>query len=80
LLVSRDPVPFAWMMMRVLTLRTGINSNYGDTATFKDIKVSGVKEICDEYTGTDDNDVEPAKVGSGPSDACIYSESDITES
>jgi hypothetical protein len=68
------------MMMRVLTLRTGINSNYGDTATFKDIKVSGVKEICDEYTGTDDNDVEPAKVGSGPSDACIYSESDITES
>jgi hypothetical protein len=61
-------------------MNKGINSNYGDTATFKDIKVSGVKEICDEYTGTDDNDVEPAKVGSGPSDACIYSESDITES
>jgi hypothetical protein len=60
--------------------KKGINSNYGDTATFSNIKVSGVKEICDEYTGTDDNDVEPEKVGSGPSDACIYSESDITES
>lgn len=56
----------------------GINSNYGDTATFKNVKTSGVKEICDEYKGTDNNDVEPEKVSSGPSDACIYSESDIT--
>lgn len=56
----------------------GINSNLGDTATFSNINVSGVKSICDEYTGTDDNDVEPEKVSSGPSDACIYSESDIT--
>ncbi|KAM0717491.1 hypothetical protein Q7P37_007343 [Cladosporium fusiforme] len=57
----------------------GINSNLGDTATLSGINVSGVKSICDEYTGTDDNDVEPEKVSSGPSDACIYSESDITE-
>lgn len=59
---------------------TGINSNYGDTATFSSIKASGVKDICTEYKGTDNNDEEPEEVGSGPSDACIYSESDITES
>jgi hypothetical protein len=43
----------------VLICVSGINSNYGDTATFSKINVSGVKDICDEYTGTDDNDVEP---------------------
>ena len=62
-------------------LLVGINPNFGDTATIDSATcATGVKEICDEYTGTDDNDVEPEKVGSGPSDACIYSESDITES
>jgi pectate lyase len=61
-------------------IATGINSNYGDTATFSNIKVSGVSDICVDYTGTDNNDEEPEKVGSGPSDACLYSDSDITES
>ena len=60
--------------------KKGINSNYGDTATFSNIKASGVDDICTEYKGTDNNDEEPEKIGSGPSDACIYSESDITES
>ena len=59
-------------------LLAGINSNYGDTATFKSIKTSGVKDICEDFKGTDNNDVEPEKLGSGPSDACIYSDSDIT--
>ncbi|KAK4951318.1 hypothetical protein LTR10_010291 [Elasticomyces elasticus] len=56
----------------------GINSNYGDTATFTNVNVSGVKDICVTYTGNDSGD-EPEKNGSGPSDSCIYSESDITE-
>ena len=60
-------------------LLAGINSNYGDTATFKSIKTSGVKDICEDFKGTDNNSEEPTKVGSGPSDACIYSESDISE-
>ena len=81
MLVSLKSLTFAILWRdESADMRPGINSNYGDTATFSNIKVSGVKEICDEYTGTDDNDVEPEKVGSGPSDACIYSESDITES
>jgi hypothetical protein len=59
-------------------LLAGINSNYGDTATFKSIKATGVKDICEDFKGTDNNSEEPTKVGSGPSDACIYSESDIS--
>ena len=58
---------------------TGINSNYGDTATFTNIKASGVSNICNEYEGNDTGD-EPEKISSGPSEACIYSTSDITES
>lgn len=58
---------------------TGINSNYGDTATFSNIKVSGVEDICITYTGNDTGD-EPEENGSGPSEYCIYSESDITQS
>ncbi|KAK5732945.1 hypothetical protein LTR17_010078 [Elasticomyces elasticus] len=56
----------------------GINSNYGDTATFTNVNVSGVDDICVTYTGNDSGD-EPEKNGSGPSESCIYSESDITE-
>jgi len=41
--------------------------------------VSDVDDICVTYTGTDDNDEEPEENGSGPSDYCIYSTSDITE-
>ncbi|ORY68312.1 pectate lyase precursor [Pseudomassariella vexata] len=58
----------------------GINDNYGDTATFTNIVVSGVDDICVTYTGTDNNDEEPVENGSGPSDSCIYSTSDITSS
>ena len=60
------------------SILAGINSNLGDTASFTNINISGVETICEEFEGTDDNDVEPAKVGSGPSAACIYSTSDIT--
>lgn len=52
----------------------GINSNYGDTATIEgSVCATGVKSICDEYEGNDSGD-EPDKIGSGPSDACRYSE------
>ncbi|GIJ90593.1 hypothetical protein Asppvi_009554 [Aspergillus pseudoviridinutans] len=51
----------------------GINSNYGDTASISGCAGS-VKEICVEYEGTDNNSKEPAKKGSGPSNACKYSE------
>ena len=57
---------------------SGINSNYGDTATLSNIKVSDVSDICVTYTGNDTGD-EPTENGSGPSDSCLYSESDITE-
>ncbi|KAK4507527.1 hypothetical protein PRZ48_001262 [Zasmidium cellare] len=55
----------------------GINSNYGDTATFTNIKASGVDTICQEFEGNDTGD-EPTKGSAGPSEYCIYSESDIT--
>ncbi|KAK5133003.1 hypothetical protein LTR08_008290 [Meristemomyces frigidus] len=56
----------------------GINSNYGDTATLTNIKVSDVSDICVTYTGNDNGD-EPEENGSGPSDSCVYQTSDITE-
>jgi len=56
----------------------GINVNYGDTARFTRITVSGSPIICDKYTGNDDGD-EPSHVGSGADGTnCIYSSSDIT--
>ncbi|KAL0931132.1 pectate lyase D 3 [Colletotrichum truncatum] len=60
-------------------LLAGINSNYGDTATFTNIVASGVKEICTTFTGNDSGD-EPTENGSGPSASCKYSESDIKSS
>ncbi|WPV10357.1 Pectate lyase H [Fulvia fulva] len=57
----------------------GINSNYGDTATFKSVTTSGVSDICVEYEGNDTGD-EPEEISNGPSDACIYSTSDVTSS
>ncbi|GAB1728538.1 hypothetical protein NU195Hw_g7088t1 [Hortaea werneckii] len=57
----------------------GINSNYGDTATFTNIKTSDVEDICTEYEGNETGD-EPEEISSGPSDFCIYSTSDITSS
>ncbi|KAI1484609.1 pectate lyase [Biscogniauxia mediterranea] len=57
----------------------GINSNYGDTCTLSSIKVSGVDDICVTYTGNSNGD-EPTENGSGPSENCKYSESDISQS
>ncbi|KAI0810131.1 pectate lyase-domain-containing protein [Xylaria sp. FL0064] len=56
----------------------GINSNYGDTATFSNIVVSDVNDICVEYEGNDTGD-EPTKISSGPSNYCLYDDSDIME-
>ncbi|KAK3675807.1 hypothetical protein LTR78_004448 [Recurvomyces mirabilis] len=55
----------------------GINSNYGDTATFSNVKVSGVKDICVTYTGNSKGD-EPKKNGSGPSESCLYDSGDVS--
>ncbi|KAI5369406.1 Putative pectate lyase PlyH/PlyE, pectin lyase/virulence factor [Septoria linicola] len=57
----------------------GINSNYGDTATFTNVVASGVSDICVEYKGNDTGD-EPEEISSGPSSACIYTTSDVTSS
>lgn len=56
----------------------GVNSNYGDTATLTNIKVSAVEDICVTYTGNNSG-AEPVENGSGPSASCIYSQSDITQ-
>ncbi len=56
----------------------GINSNYGDTATLSNIKISDVDTVCATYTGNDTGD-EPEENGEGPSENCICSESDVTE-
>ncbi|KAF2138153.1 polysaccharide lyase family 3 protein [Aplosporella prunicola CBS 121167] len=51
----------------------GINSNYGDTATFTNTCASSVKEVCVEYQGTNNNSKEPKKTHSGSSGHCKYS-------
>jgi len=56
----------------------GINENYGDTATLTNIVVSDVDDICVTYIGNDTGD-EPTESGSGPSEYCIYDDSDVTE-
>lgn len=55
----------------------GINSNYGDTATFSNSCFTGVKSICTEYEGNDDGD-EPEKISTGASDACIFTNADVS--
>jgi hypothetical protein len=59
----------------------GINSNYGDTATFSNITIIGDSSkkivICQKYTGNSTG-AEPPKNGTGPdSTNCKYSTSDI---
>lgn len=57
----------------------GINSNYGDTATFDTSSATDVKTICQEFEGNDTGD-EPESISKGPSDFCIYEEGvDVTE-
>ncbi|OLN85670.1 putative pectate lyase D 3 [Colletotrichum chlorophyti] len=60
-------------------LLAGINSNYGDTATFTKITAKGVKEVCTEFVGNDSGK-EPTEKSSGPSAACKYSTSDVQSS
>lgn len=60
----------------------GINTNYGDTATLKSVRIHGdsSKKIkpCVRYTGNDDGD-EPTETGSGPDGTyCKYSSSDVS--
>jgi hypothetical protein len=62
----------------------GINTNYGDTATFRGITIVGDSSkkisICDRFTGNSSGN-EPTKTGSGPDGTyCKYSTSDITYS
>jgi len=58
----------------------GINTNYGDTAKFDQIRVhdSNMKlSICDRYTGNSSG-AEPSKIGSGAdATSCMYQASDI---
>ncbi|KAF9740545.1 hypothetical protein PMIN02_003135 [Paraphaeosphaeria minitans] len=58
-------------------LLAGINSNFGDTATISGTCAAGVKAICTEFEGTTPGN-EPEETSSGPSNACIYTESEIT--
>ena len=59
----------------------GINTNYNDTAKFKNITVHDTAmklSICDRYTGNNSGD-EPKKTGSGADGRyCVFSPSDIT--
>jgi pectate lyase len=67
------------VVANILTKYAGINSNFGDTATFTNIVASDIDEICTTFIGNNEGD-EPTKEGSGPSEHCIYSESDIKSS
>ncbi|KXH47551.1 pectate lyase [Colletotrichum nymphaeae SA-01] len=60
-------------------LLAGINSNYGDTATFTNIVAKSVKEVCTEFKGTTPGN-EPTEISSGPSTYCKYATSDIQSS
>lgn len=60
----------------------GINTNYGDTATLKSVRIhddsSKKIEPCVRYTGNDSGD-EPPETGSGPDGTyCKYAASDIS--
>lgn len=50
---------YLWTHAYVWLNKTGINSNYGDSATISDVSQSDVDTVCQTYTGTDDNDEEP---------------------
>lgn len=60
----------------------GINTNYGDTATLKSVRIHGDSEKkikpCVRYTGNDTG-AEPKETGSGPDGTyCEYAESDLS--
>lgn len=57
----------------------GINTNYGDTARFTQVRIvnDSSMSICDKFTGNNTG-AEPTKIGSGADGVnCIYSSSDI---
>lgn len=58
---------------------TGVNVNYGDTVELSDITIVGDSEmdVCVSYLGNE-NGSEPERIGSGPSENCLYEDSDIT--
>lgn len=60
----------------------GINTNYGDTATLRNIRIHGDEdrniETCVRFTGNDSGD-EPEETGSGPDGkSCLFTDSDIS--
>ncbi|TFK23589.1 pectate lyase C [Coprinopsis marcescibilis] len=56
---------------------TGVNSNYGDTATIRSTRVQNVNVICQRYNGNNWGG-EPTGAGSGPDNrSCLYSTSDV---
>ncbi|HET9955737.1 MAG TPA: pectate lyase [Polyangiaceae bacterium] len=57
----------------------GVNTNYGDSAKFSRVTITGKISICDRFTGNSTGD-EPTKTGSGADGKyCIYQPSDITQ-
>ncbi|KAI0785117.1 putative pectate lyase [Abortiporus biennis] len=58
----------------------GINTNWGDTGTFTNIKTSGkpnAEKVCCTYTGVNKGS-EPPEIGCGDGySACIYNEDDV---
>ncbi|KAI8918317.1 pectate lyase [Powellomyces hirtus] len=42
----------------------GVNSNFDDVVTLQNVKMTGVKQLCDRFEGTTSG--EPTKIGSGP--------------
>jgi hypothetical protein len=55
----------------------GVNTTYNDSATFKNITISGSVGICDRYTANNTG-AEPTKTGSGADGKyCIYEASEI---
>lgn len=51
--------PSKVVLLLLIHLPTGINSNYGDSCTLTDYTADDVDDVCVTYTGTDDNDEEP---------------------
>jgi hypothetical protein len=55
----------------------GLNENYGDTAEFSNITVTGGITVCQRYIGNDQG-LETTLVGEGPDGQhCLYDDSDI---
>lgn len=52
-------------------LLTGINPNFGDSATISGTCATSVKTICEEFKGTTPGN-EPSSVHKGSSDKCKY--------